>query len=105
MAKHTTVGGYPNPDPHYVSPEEEDALSERPVLLYTRDDGTEVAIEQCTREELLVAIRQLRSRLSLQAAHIKGLQKAHSLVRDQAYRHAAVVVAALATPLSDNATQ
>lgn len=23
MAQHFTVGGYPNPDPHYISPEEE----------------------------------------------------------------------------------
>lgn len=26
MSQHFTVGGYPNPDPHYISPEEENAI-------------------------------------------------------------------------------
>lgn len=28
MAKHFTIGGYPNPDPHYISPEEENEILE-----------------------------------------------------------------------------
>lgn len=34
MAKHFTVGGYPNPDPHYVSPEEE--AQEYDILIESR---------------------------------------------------------------------
>jgi hypothetical protein len=39
MAQHFTVGGYPNPDPHYISPEEENAILEAEYDERTRAGG------------------------------------------------------------------
>lgn len=64
---------------------------------YARDDGSLVPFEECTREELLNAIAQLRQTNSVQRHHIKRLRASHEETRLRAYKHAAEVVAALAS--------
>lgn len=64
---------------------------------YARDDGSLVPFEECTRDELLSAIAQLRQAQRVQKRRIEQLMSSHDDTRRRAYKHVAGIVAALAS--------